>query len=67
MTSLRLAMRIARLQDAREDLSAARESRTVIGLAAGAVMAQNQCSPEEAFRILREASNATEVRAHFDE
>lgn len=60
--SLRLALKIARLQDAREDLSAALDSRTVIGLAAGVIMAQNRCSQEGAFRILREASNARHLK-----
>lgn len=60
--SLRLALKIAGLQDAREDLLAALGSRTVIGLAAGVIMAQNRCSQEDAFRILREASNARHMK-----
>lgn len=60
--SLRLALTIARCQDARRDLLAALESRTVIGLAAGVIMAQNRCSQDDAFRILREASNARHIK-----
>lgn len=60
--SLRLALKIARCQDARGDLLAALESRTVIGLAGGVIMAQNRCSQEEAFRILRQASNARHIK-----
>ena len=47
---LRIALNIVRCQDARRDLLAALESRTVIALAAGVIMAQNRCTQEEAFR-----------------
>ena len=60
--SLRLALNIARCQDARRDLLAALESRTVISLAAGVIMAQNRCTQDDAFRILREASNARHIK-----
>ncbi|WP_158609550.1 ANTAR domain-containing protein [Cellulomonas triticagri] len=38
------------------DLKRAMASRTVIDQALGVIMAQNRCGPEEAFRILRSAS-----------
>ena len=55
---LRLTLRIDRLRSARDDLAAAMKSRTVIDMAIGAVMAQNRCPPDEAFTVLRRASNA---------
>lgn len=55
--SLLLVLRLARLADSRDDLIAAMESRTVIDLAVGAIMAQNRCSRAGAFKILRNTSN----------
>jgi GAF domain-containing protein len=43
---------------ANEDLRLAMASRTVIDQALGVVMAQNRCGPEEAFAILRRASQS---------
>lgn len=60
--SLRLALRIARLRDARDDLAAAMESRAVIEMAVGVVMAQNRCAPDEAFALLRSASNSRNIK-----
>ncbi|MFJ6454927.1 ANTAR domain-containing protein [Paenarthrobacter sp. NPDC091669] len=60
--SLRLALKIAQLSDARNDLAAAMESRTVIDLAVGAIMAQNHCSQDEAFTILRTASSNRNIK-----
>ncbi|MEJ1113239.1 GAF and ANTAR domain-containing protein [Paenarthrobacter sp. CCNWLY172] len=60
--SLRLALKIAQLSDARNDLAAAMQSRTVIDLAVGAIMAQNKCSQEEAFTILRTASSNRNIK-----
>ena len=59
---LRLALRIRRLQEARDDLESAMKSRTVIDMAIGVVMAQNRCSPDEAFTLLRKASNARNTK-----
>lgn len=59
---LRLALRIGRLQDARDDLASAMKSRTVIDMAIGVVMAQNRCPPDEAFTLLRKASNARNTK-----
>lgn len=60
--SLRLALKIAQLSDAKNDLTAAMQSRTVIDLAVGAIMAQNHCSQEEAFTILRTASSNRNIK-----
>lgn len=60
--SLQLAVRIARLSDARQNLMAAMESRTAIDTAVGVVMAQNRCSQEAAFAMLQRASNARNVK-----
>ena len=59
---LRLAVRIGRLQEARDDLESAMKSRTVIDMAIGVVMAQNRCPPDEAFTLLRKASNARNTK-----
>ena len=54
---LLLALRISRLSDSRDDLAAAMQSRTIIDIAIGAIMAQNRCGREAAFKILRNTSN----------
>ena len=55
--ALLLALRIAQLGESRDDLAAAMQSRTIIDLAIGAIMAQNRCGREAAFKILRNTSN----------
>ncbi|WP_018761009.1 MULTISPECIES: ANTAR domain-containing protein [Micrococcaceae] len=60
--SLRLVLRIARLRETRNDLSAAMQSRTVIDMAVGAVMAQNRCTRDTAFGILTRASNTRNIK-----
>lgn len=55
--ALRLAVRISQLTEDRENLTAALESRTVIDLATGIIMAQNQCNQDTAIKVLRSASN----------
>jgi GAF domain-containing protein len=60
--ALRLAVRISQLAEAKTNLVAAMESRTVIDLAAGAIMAQNRCDQESAVRILRIASSTRNVK-----
>jgi GAF domain-containing protein len=60
--SIRLALRMDKLQDARDGLSAAMSSRTVIDLATGAIMAQSRCSQADAFKVLREASNTRNTK-----
>lgn len=60
--SLRLAVRMAQLSDASKHLEAAMQSRTVIDLAAGIIMAQNRCSQDEAVGILKAASSARNIK-----
>jgi hypothetical protein len=55
--ALLLALRISQLSDSRADLAAAMQSRTIIDIAIGAIMAQNRCGREAAFKILRNTSN----------
>lgn len=55
--ALDLVLNIAELRDARNDLSAALRSRTVIDMAIGAVMAQSRCTRDAAFQILVRASS----------
>ncbi|MGO4227272.1 GAF and ANTAR domain-containing protein [Arthrobacter sp. YAF34] len=61
---LRLSLRIDQLQGACDDLANAMQSRSVIDMAIGVIMAQNRCRPDEALSVLRKASNArnTKVR-----
>jgi hypothetical protein len=61
-TSLRLALRIAHLTDAQSNLTAAMESRTVIDLAAGVIMAENRCSQDAAMTILKNASSSRNMK-----
>jgi GAF domain-containing protein len=60
--ALRLAVRISQLAEAKNNLAAAMESRTVIDLAAGAIMAQNRCSQDAAMKILKIASNSRNIK-----
>ncbi|SDX01215.1 GAF domain-containing protein [Arthrobacter sp. cf158] len=55
--AMRLAIRLAASDQRGDDLKAAMESRTVIDLACGMIMAQNRCSQAEAFDVLRRASS----------
>lgn len=55
--SLRLAIRIAGAEQRADNLKAAMDSRTIIGMACGMIMAQNDCSQEEAIEILKRASS----------
>jgi hypothetical protein len=55
--ALRLAIRIASADQRADHLKAAMDTRTVIDLACGIIMAQNKCSKEAAFDLLRKASN----------
>lgn len=61
-SSLRLVLRIAQLSEARNDLTAAMQSRTVIDMAVGAIMAENRCNRETAFSILTKASSTRNVK-----
>ena len=55
--ALVVALRISQLRESRQDLSAAMQSRTIIDMAIGAIMAQNRCGRDAAFKILRNTSN----------
>lgn len=59
---LSLVLRMAKLVDTREGMSAAMQSRTVIDLATGAIMAQNRCAQDAAFRVLKRASNTRNMK-----
>jgi GAF domain-containing protein len=62
--ALRLAVRIAAADQLAENLRAAMESRTAIDLACGIIMAQNRCSHDEAFEILRRGSSTRNQKLH---
>jgi GAF domain-containing protein len=57
-----LAIRQARQQQVNEDLHNAMGSRRVIDQAIGVIMAQNRCSVEEAFDVLKRASQHRNVK-----
>ena len=56
--TLRLELRLVRLQHAKDDLESAMKSRTVIDMAVGIIMAQNRCSQETAMSVLLRASSS---------
>jgi AmiR/NasT family two-component response regulator len=60
--ALDLALNIAQLRAARDDLAAALKSRTVIDTAIGAIMAQNRCSRDAAFQILVRTSSHRNIK-----
>lgn len=60
--SLRLVLRITHLSETKSDLSTALQSRTVIDMAVGAIMAENRCSRETAFKILTKASSTRNIK-----
>jgi hypothetical protein len=57
LRAIDLTLNLNRSQVLTEDMRAAMQSRTSIDLATGIIMAQNRCSQDEAFGILRQASN----------
>lgn len=61
---LRMGLRIAAAELRAGDLESAMESRTAIDLARGILMAQNRCSPEVAFDILRNVSSNRNQKLH---
>lgn len=61
-SSLRLILRISQLREARNDLAAAMQSRTVIDIAVGAIMAQNRCDRDTAFSVLTRASSTRNIK-----
>lgn len=60
--ALDLAVRLAGYSEAAADLRATLETRTVIDMAVGIIMAQNRCSQLEAFDILKTASSTRNVK-----
>lgn len=62
--ALRLGLRIAAAELHAQDLTAAMDSRTAIDMACGIIMAQNRCSPREAFDMLRDASSTRNEKLH---
>lgn len=63
--ALRLAIRLAASDQRGQDLKSAMENRTVIDLACGMIMAQNRCSQDDAFNILRRASSDRNQKLHL--
>lgn len=62
--ALRLGLRIAAAELHSEDLTAALGHRTAIDMARGIIMAQNRCTGEEAFNILRSVSSTRNQKLH---
>lgn len=62
--ALRLALRIASADLLIDDLKAAMERRTVIDLACGIIMTQNDCNQTEAFAFLLQASQHRNQKVH---
>ena len=60
--ALKLAVRMAAQVGTVADLQAVLASRTDIDLAVGIVMGQNRCGQQEAFDVLRRASNARNLK-----
>jgi GAF domain-containing protein len=63
--ALRLAVRFAQSSDTAANLLATLETRTGIDVAVGIIMAQNRCSQDEAFELLKSASSARNVKLHI--
>jgi hypothetical protein len=57
LRTIELTLNLARSQNLTEDMRAAMQSRTSIDLATGIIMAQNRCSQDEAFGILKQVSS----------
>jgi GAF domain-containing protein len=62
--ALRLAVRFAHYSDTAAHLRATLESRTVIDVAVGIIMAQNRCSQQAAFSLLKAASSTRNSKLH---
>ncbi|MDQ0661928.1 hypothetical protein QFZ35_000426 [Arthrobacter ulcerisalmonis] len=59
---LKLALRMLKLEETKDGMSAAMQTRTVIDLATGAIMAQNRCSQAAAFKLLADASSTRNMK-----
>lgn len=62
--ALRLAVRFAHFSETAANLRATLETRTVIDMAVGIIMAQNRCSQQDAFNILKAASSTRNSKLH---
>jgi len=62
--ALRLAVRFAQSSETAAHLKATLETRTGIDVAVGIIMAQNRCSQDEAFELLKSASSARNIKLH---
>ncbi len=62
--ALRLAVRFAHYTETAAHLRATLETRTVIDMAVGIIMAQNRCSQQEAFNLLKAASSTRNSKLH---
>lgn len=62
--ALRMGVRLADETDLAEHRAHAMQNRTVIDVAIGVIMAQSRCSADEAFDVLRRASNNRNVKLH---
>jgi GAF domain-containing protein len=62
--ALRLALRIATADLLTADLKAAMERRTVIDLSTGIIMAENNCTQDQAFTFLHQASQNRNQKLH---
>ncbi len=62
--ALRLAVRFAHYSETAAHLRATLESRTVIDMAVGIIMAQNRCTQQEAFELLKAASSTRNSKLH---
>lgn len=60
--ALHLAVKMAQLRDARDNLTAALESRAMIDTAVGIIMAQNRCCRDAAFQILARTSSHRNIK-----
>jgi hypothetical protein len=60
--SLRTAVRLAKATEASNHLKAAMDTRTIIDVAAGIIMAQNRCSHATAMTILKAASSGRNMK-----
>jgi hypothetical protein len=61
-TSVEMRVRLTRYQELTVNMRSAMESRTTIDTAIGIIISQNQCTQEEAFAILRRASNSRQIK-----
>ncbi|MFK0003570.1 ANTAR domain-containing protein [Paenarthrobacter sp. NPDC090522] len=62
--TLEISVRLTQADQLAENLRAAMESRTSIDVACGIIMAQNRCTHDEAFEILRTASSHQNRKLH---